>query len=174
MFQLVGLTLRSVKLKRIELSKQCKECSYYKIANNQVGGEIIGEDPDIMIIGEAPGSVEDVYNRPFIGPSGKLLREAIESILHRCIITNIVKCYPHGTPNVENSQICVQTHLIPQILEFKPKTIVLVGKIAEDRFPKSVYNGKLVTIPHPAWALRGGKIRQDEWKALVGTTISGI
>lgn len=163
-------------MQRMELKSQCKACSYYKIANYQVGGEIVDErnKPDIMIIGEAPGPQEDIQNRPFIGPSGQLLREALEDILPRSFITNTVKCYPHGTPSIENARICVTTHLIRQIVEIEPKLIILVGNVAEDRFPRSVYSGKLVKIPHPAWALRGGAARRDNWKKVVREMINEV
>jgi DNA polymerase len=34
-------------------------------------------EPDLMIIGEAPGKYEVQYGRPFVGPSGELLDEAL-------------------------------------------------------------------------------------------------
>lgn len=47
-----------------------------------------------MIIGEQPGDMEDITGRPFIGPAGKLLDDAlIEAELNRSeiYVTNAVK-----------------------------------------------------------------------------------
>ena len=54
-------------------------------------------EADLVFIGEAPGKKEDIEGKPFVGSSGKLLSEMLESIgLNRqdVYITNIVKYRP--------------------------------------------------------------------------------
>jgi len=50
-----------------------------------------------MFVGEAPGAVEDMTGIPFVGRSGKLLREVMDDAgidPQDVYITNIVKCRP--------------------------------------------------------------------------------
>jgi uracil-DNA glycosylase family 4 len=54
-------------------------------------------DPDLMFVGEAPGSRESTLRRPFMGQSGKFLHEMMESVgMSRddVFVTNVVKYQP--------------------------------------------------------------------------------
>ncbi len=56
-------------------------------------------EPDLMIIGEAPGAKEAEYLKPFVGPSGELLNDALRKAgtsREACYITNVVKRRPPG------------------------------------------------------------------------------
>jgi uracil-DNA glycosylase len=62
-------------------AETCKNCSLWKRATRTV----FGERPVlalIMLVGEQPGDREDVRGRPFVGPAGKLLDDA----LHTCLL----------------------------------------------------------------------------------------
>ena len=51
----------------------------------------------VLFIGEAPGSSEDLLGKPFIGPAGKLFdRILAESLPQGCrfALTNLVGCFP--------------------------------------------------------------------------------
>lgn len=53
------------------------------------------EDPDVVIVGEAPGYQEEIKRRPFIGPSGNFLNDALRQIggnRARIWITNTLLC----------------------------------------------------------------------------------
>ena len=53
------------------------------------------EDPDLVIVGEAPGYQEEIKRRPFIGPSGNFLNDALRAIggnRARIWITNTLLC----------------------------------------------------------------------------------
>jgi uracil-DNA glycosylase len=68
-----------------------------RINNNYplVFGE--GDRGGIMFIGEGPGEQEEAAGRPFVGPSGKVLRYAIGKLgLDRVYISNIVSCRSWG------------------------------------------------------------------------------
>lgn len=52
-------------------------------------------DPDMVIVGEAPGYQEEIKRRPFIGPSGNFLNDALRQIganRSRVWITNTLLC----------------------------------------------------------------------------------
>lgn len=53
------------------------------------------DDPDLVIVGEAPGYQEEIKRRPFIGPSGNFLNDALRQIgasRSRIWITNTLLC----------------------------------------------------------------------------------
>lgn len=52
-------------------------------------------DPDLVIVGEAPGYQEEMKGRPFIGPSGNFLNDALRQIganRSKIWITNTLLC----------------------------------------------------------------------------------
>jgi uracil-DNA glycosylase family protein len=71
----------------------CRGCPLYRHANQAVFGE--GDvTARVMLIGEQPGDSEDLAGRPFVGPAGRLLDEALaEAGIPRdqAYVTNVVK-----------------------------------------------------------------------------------
>ena len=71
----------------------CRACPLWEPAGDTVFGE--GPVPArIMLVGEQPGDQEDRQNRPFVGPAGKVLDDALaEADLDRAelYVTNAVK-----------------------------------------------------------------------------------
>src|SRR5437879_4711145 len=55
----------------------CTACDLYKDATQTVFGEGSSRS-DVMLIGEQPGDQEDKKGRPFVGPAGRVLDEALE------------------------------------------------------------------------------------------------
>lgn len=96
-----------------------------------------GEGPDELpvaafIVGSAPGAQEDVRKRPFVGPSGLLLRQLINiGGLNpaQCWITNAVKFRPpqNRKPTLEEIQAFRRTLIDEWHLVGKPKLIIPVG-----------------------------------------------
>jgi DNA polymerase len=71
----------------------CRGCPLYHEATQAVFGEGLAT-ARIMMIGEQPGDSEDRAGRPFVGPAGRLLDEALEaSAIPRddVYVTNAVK-----------------------------------------------------------------------------------
>ncbi len=152
-------------------------CQLKKYAMSTVFGEGLEANPDVMIIGEAPGADEDKQGRPFVGASGKLLDKIFETIgisrEKNAYITNIVKWRPPGnrTPTREECLVCMPI-LRRQIELIKPKIIVLAGGVAagavlnttqgitsiRGRIFKYEINDKnavkVVPIFHPSYLLR--------------------
>ena len=159
-----------------EVKKEIINCDLCKIGTT--GNGVAGEgnpDAKIVFIGEAPGKQEAVTGLPFIGRSGKLLREAIRNIgltENDVYITSPVKYLPiTGTPSLSQIDHGV-THLEKQLAIIKPRILVLMGATAYQSIVKQkpfLYkmHGEIILSKerkyfitfHPAAALRFPNIR---------------
>ncbi|MGC8479729.1 MAG: uracil-DNA glycosylase family protein [Candidatus Micrarchaeia archaeon] len=129
---------------------------------------------DVMIVGQAPGRLEDEKLLPFIGRSGVLLNSKIERLgisRDSCYITSAVQFFPpkNRIPTDKEIYIC-KNFLIKQIEIIKPKFIITLGSISTkvllniDKVSK--HHGELIKINniqymitfHPAAALRFKRI----------------
>ena len=124
-------------------------------------------DAGIMLIGQNPGAEEARQKRPFVGRSGRYLDEVLRrtGLDRRTLyITSVVKETTPGnrTPTREEIQRWLP-HLLQEIREVKPNTIVLMGKVASQvpRF-KSI---RYIETCHPAAAMRFPAHRQKFEKA---------
>lgn len=85
---------KSLDMLRHQWAK-CTQCSL-GVQRESFGGQFVfgeGVRRGIMFIGEGPGATEDEYGRPFIGESGKLLRDILEAMKFTDhYITNLVAC----------------------------------------------------------------------------------
>ena len=71
----------------------CHGCPLYQDATQAVFGEG-GVRAHVMLIGEQPGDSEDLAGKPFVGPAGKVLDEALEIAgipRSDTYVTNVVK-----------------------------------------------------------------------------------
>ena len=110
--------------------ESCVKCPLHKSRKRPVLGE--GNlNAEVMVIGEAPGAVEDEEGRPFVGPAGRLLTALLNEIgvkREELYITNVVKCRPPNNRDPEESEIeaCLP-YLIRQIKLIRPRKIVALG-----------------------------------------------
>ena len=83
-------------------AKNCQGCELFRRATQTV----FGAGPNhaaLMLIGEVPGDQEDLQGKPFVGPAGRLLDEALQAARiarHDVYLTNAVKHFkwePRGT-----------------------------------------------------------------------------
>ncbi len=76
---------------------RCTRCPLYKFATQVVPGE--GRPHSrLMLVGEQPGDKEDLIGKPFVGPAGRLLDQALEQAgIPRgdAFVTNAVKHFKH-------------------------------------------------------------------------------
>lgn len=122
------------KEKLEKIAARIKRCPLCR--NWGTGKAVPGEgspDAQIVFIGEAPGKEEARTGRPFVGRSGKLLRETIRGIglkEDEVFITSPVHYLPpRGAPSKESIAHGL-THLIKQLSVIEPEIIVLLGNTA--------------------------------------------
>jgi uracil-DNA glycosylase family 4 len=142
------------------LAKEVENCEECK--KDKIGVAVFGEgNPDaaVAFIGEAPGKQEAKAGRPFIGPSGKLLRKTIREVLglddlKDVYITSPVKYLPErGTPSKRDIDHA-RTHFDKQLAIVDPKIVVLMGAVAA----QAVLNEKVaVTSQHGTVLERDGR-----------------
>src|SRR5215216_6515152 len=83
-----------------ELAKaenECTRCPLYENATQAVPGEG-RRHAHLMLVGEQPGDKEDLAGKPFVGPAGRVLDEALaEAGIPReeVFVTNAVKHFKH-------------------------------------------------------------------------------
>ena len=56
-------------------TRNCNKCGLLELSSGPVDDD--GTDRTILAVGEAPGEKEDLAGRPFVGQSGRLLRQAM-------------------------------------------------------------------------------------------------
>ncbi|HET9449256.1 MAG TPA: UdgX family uracil-DNA binding protein [Aggregicoccus sp.] len=128
-----------------EAARGCKACPLWKTGTQTVFGEQQGRSaagaPRVMFVGEQPGDQEDRAGRPFVGPSGKLLDDALQSVgidRGQVYVTNAVKHFKwvaqgkrrlHQKPNGREIVAC-KPWLEAEIQVLAPDVIVALGATA--------------------------------------------
>lgn len=121
-------------------ARHCTDCPHASSATQLVWGE--GEPgASLMIVGEQPGDHEDLAGRPFIGPAGQLLRQALAQLdwpLDRLYLTNAVKHFRfeirgkrriHKTPGQREQLACAQW-LEAELALVRPQAVLALGGTA--------------------------------------------
>ena len=159
------------------IARRCTRCEELVRNRTQVVPGVGPGDARVFFIGEGPGRWEDEKGEPFVGDAGAYLNELLERIgLSRSevFITNVVKCRPpeNRNPKAPEMDNCAP-YLERQLAMVKPDLVVLLGRVALERFfPKEKITeaagsprqgdigGRTVTmlpLLHPAFGIR----RQD-------------
>ncbi len=89
-------------------------------------------NPDLMVIGEAPGADEDREGEPYIGQAGRYLKKSILAPLHidpaECYIDNAVRCRPPKNRKPTRIEVMHCRPYLEQVIKaVKPKVLVLTG-----------------------------------------------
>lgn len=132
-------------------------------------------NPDIVFIGEAPGSTEDILGRPFVGRAGDLLNELIDRAQvptpFRYAVTNGIACVPWNDPTTRTVRPPTRAEMkacAPRLAEFlrltKPAGVVTLGKSAQAALSFQEHAPPTSAIYHPSYLLRqiGGTERQEK------------
>jgi DNA polymerase len=174
-------------------ARTCRECDLYRDATQTVFGEGPAHAP-LMLVGEQPGDAEDRSGHPFVGPAGKLLREALVEAgidAAQTYITNAVKHFKfvergkrriHATPKRIEVVSCMPW-LVAEIKALRPQLVVALGATAAQallgaKFRITVSRGTLVSSPladrviataHPSSILRAvdDEARAVQYRAFV-------
>ncbi|MDR5657655.1 uracil-DNA glycosylase [Halodesulfurarchaeum sp. HSR-GB] len=111
----------------------CSGCSELVESRTRIVNGTGPESADVLFVGEAPGANEDEQGEPFVGRSGKILDETLESVgmpRNEVRITNIVRCRPPENRDPHKAEIknCLP-HLDNEIDHIDPNVIVPLGAI---------------------------------------------
>jgi DNA polymerase len=111
-------------------AKKCLVCPFARHSTQTVFGEG-GDHPQLMLVGEIPGDMEDRLGHPFVGPAGKLLHGLFEELgidAKKVYLTNAVKHFKyvrmgkrrlHQKPNAQDIHAC-RPWLIKEIEAIQP------------------------------------------------------
>ena len=131
-------TLRTLR----QAAARCRGCRLWAVGTQTV----FGEGPArarVLIVGEQPGDQEDREGRPFVGPAGRLLDEALaEAGIDRgeVYVTNAVKHFMwergekskrriHKKPNDAEIRAC-RPWLDQELALVKPEVVICLGATA--------------------------------------------
>jgi DNA polymerase len=176
-----------------EAAAGCRACDLYKTGTQTVFGEG-GSHARVMFVGEQPGDREDIEGKPFVGPAGRLLDEALEKAgidRKQVYITNAVKHFKwkpqgkrrlHQKPNAAEINAC-RPWLDAEMAVIRPAFLVLLGATAAQAllgrdFRVSQQRGQFIERPglptvmatvHPSSILRApdDETRELEMQAFV-------
>jgi uracil-DNA glycosylase len=123
-----------------EAAKTCTRCDLWKLGTQTVFGEGSASS-ELVFVGEQPGDKEDLEGRPFVGPAGQLLDDALEQAgIDRgtAYVTNAVKHFKweprgkrriHQKPNAAEVAAC-RVWLDAELTLIKPRVLVCLGATA--------------------------------------------
>jgi len=176
----------------------CQGCSLAAARKNIVFGDGNADTAKIVLIGEAPGEIEDESGMPFVGRAGQLLNEflADAGISRACdlYVINTVKCRPpeNRVPTDEEKNAC-RKFLNAQIDIIKPRAIILCGATALKSFVEldkkttiSKIRGQWMTINvdgveypamtifHPSYLLRNHSTAEGAPRTLMARDLREI
>ena len=159
----------------------CSQCSLEE--RPQVKDEVNGSL--ILFVGIAPGYTEERKGRPFVGKSGRLLRETLRFVgirLSQVSFANLVHCFPQDWESKardpsENEIKACENWLVDTIRRVNPKWLVPLGRIPTEwclgrkvsitrvagvPVNHNIYgdNYTIFPLPHPAYITRNVKLLQ--------------
>src|SRR5439155_25732765 len=101
-----------------EAARKCQGCPLFQNATQTVFGQ--GErSARVLFVGEQPGNDEDIQGKPFVGPAGRILDQALDAAgiaRDDAYITNVVKHFSwvpkgrrrmHKTPTAREIAACI-------------------------------------------------------------------
>ena len=176
-----------------DAAADCKACDLWERGTQTVFGAG-ARRAEVVFVGEQPGNEEDLTGKPFVGPAGRLLDDALlEAGIDRThiYVTNVVKHFKweprgkrriHKKPNAHEITAC-RPWLEAEISLVKPKVIVCLGataaqallgaqfKVTKQRgqFIESTLAPYIMATVHPSSILRApdDETRHDEKRKFI-------
>src|SRR5215203_3452580 len=123
-----------------EASRECRACPLWRTGTQTVFGEGL-KASRLILVGEQPGDKEDLEGRPFVGPAGRLLDEALEEAgidRAEAYVTNAVKHFKwrprgkrrlHQTPRAGEIEAC-KPWLQAEVEAVQPQAVLAMGATA--------------------------------------------
>ena len=144
----------------------CRRCPLWRPATQTV----FGRGPArarLMLIGEQPGSEEDLQGEPFVGPAGSLLRQSLAEVglePRALYLTNTVKHFkfvPRGKRRVHSrasaaEQAACRPWLAAELDRIRPAIVVALGAMAARTLFGNAYR---LTREHGRWQQIGPHTR---------------
>ena len=118
----------------------CRGCDLYKTGTQAVLG-VGPRKASAVFVGEQPGDQEDLAGKPFVGPAGRVLDEALEEVgipRSEVYVTNAVKHFKweprgkrriHQKPTLGEVKAC-RPWLETELALIRPRIIVCLGATA--------------------------------------------
>ncbi|HSD01157.1 MAG TPA: UdgX family uracil-DNA binding protein, partial [Gaiellales bacterium] len=118
----------------------CTACDLHRTGTQTVFGEG-ARSAEVMFVGEQPGDQEDRVGRPFVGPAGRLLDQALEDAgidRTQVYVTNVVKHFKwrargkrriHQKPSWSEIAAC-RPWLQAELAVVEPRVLVCLGATA--------------------------------------------
>jgi uracil-DNA glycosylase len=161
-----------------EAARDCQGCDLYRNATQTVFGEG-RRNSRVMLVGEQPGNDEDLQGKPFVGPAGRVLDQALAAAgIDRAdaYVTNVVKHFKwtgqgkrrmHKTPSSRDIAACLPW-LEKEIELIQPEVLVCLGataakailgrdfrvRVQHGRMLPSRFADRVVATVHPSSILR--------------------
>jgi uracil-DNA glycosylase len=177
-------------------ARGCQACDLWRTGTQTVfgGGS---RRADVVLVGEQPGDQEDREGKPFVGPAGRLLDEALEEAgidRSQAYVTNVVKHFKwepmgrgerrlHKKPSDAEIRAC-KPWFEAEVEALQPRVVVCLGataaqavlgkqfRVTRDRGkPKRDADGgpTVVATVHPSSVLRApdSEARREAKQALI-------
>ncbi len=169
----------------------CMRCSQLVDSRRRIVDGVGSMDADLVFVGEAPGQREDDVGEPFVGRSGELLTEKLEShgvSRDDVRITNSVRCRPPENRDPRKKELAnCRSYLYSELQEVDPEVVStlgrvptgnllgdgfrmadVVGEVTELQIESSVY--PLVPCYHPA-AMLYDRSKEAEFDSVLEKTL---
>ena len=162
---------------------ECRACALCNGRRNTVFG--VGDRrADWLIVGEAPGEIDDLQGEPFLGQEGLLLDNMLRALglnrRQKVYVANVLKCRPPGNRNPEPQELAqCEPFLRRQVELLQPRVILAMGRFAVQAMLRSTepigklrgqvhrYNGvPLVVTYHPSSLLLNLADKGKAWADL--------
>jgi uracil-DNA glycosylase family protein len=166
----------------------CPPCPNAKTRLRVVFGE--GDvNAKAMLVGQGPGVYEEQMGRPFVGPAGTLLNQALDEVglvRDQLWLTNVIKCRAvrqekgrlvDRAPSAAELKAC-RPWLEGELAIVQPRIVVCIGvpsahalidkkfKISEEhgQFRDGPDGRRLMAVFHPAYVLRLRSVDEEAYR----------
>lgn len=162
------------------VNTNCAKCGLYLKTNSGLMSASGQGKKSILIVGEAPGRIEDLKGKHWQGVSGQALRETLAlhdiDLEEDCWSINAVNCFTGKTPTKKQIKLC-RFKLQETIEDLHPKYIILLGstavasvlseflqkldisKLHGNIMPIKEYNAWVLPLYHPSYVVKNDKDR---------------
>ncbi len=176
-----------------EAAKDCRACRLWERGTQTVFGSG-GRRARVVLVGEQPGDREDLIGKPFVGPAGRILEEAMDAAgidRDTAYLTNVVKHFSweergkrriHKKPRADEIRAC-RPWLEAELAAIRPELVICLGATAAQAllgagFRVTLDRGKVLSSAlaprvlatvHPSSILRAPdeETREDELREFI-------